>query len=131
LKIEVVTNNAESPFIIDSVTKVAAKPTLEEKREDQTIIQSGPSDGPGRRGLRETGPHMGMASSAFLEPLVWLYGETGKPEYLAFGRWLVDEDESAATLHELAAEYGVSAERIRQIEVKAMQKMKGSLAAQM
>jgi RNA polymerase sigma-32 factor len=46
-------------------------------------------------------------------------------------RWLVDEDESAATLHELAAEYGVSAERIRQIEVKAMQKMKGSLAAQM
>jgi len=34
-----------------------------------------------------------------------------------------------ATLHELAAEYGVSAERIRQIEVKAMQKMKSSLAA--
>ena len=30
----------------------------------------------------------------------------------------------AATLHELAAEYGVSAERIRQIEQKAMQKMK-------
>jgi len=35
----------------------------------------------------------------------------------------------AATLHELAAEYGVSAERIRQIEVKALQKMKGALAA--
>jgi RNA polymerase sigma-32 factor len=32
-------------------------------------------------------------------------------------------------LHELAAEYGVSAERIRQIEAKAMQKMKGKLAA--
>ena len=46
-------------------------------------------------------------------------------------RWLVEDDESAATLHELADEYGVSAERIRQIEVKAMQKMKGSLAAQM
>ena len=40
-------------------------------------------------------------------------------------RWLSDE---AATLHELAAEFGVSAERIRQIEVKAMQKMRGSLA---
>ena len=45
-------------------------------------------------------------------------------------RWLVDDGEEAATLHELAAEYGVSAERIRQIEVKAMQKMKGTLLAQ-
>ena len=44
-------------------------------------------------------------------------------------RWLVDDGEEAATLHELAAEYGVSAERIRQIEVKAMQKMKGALSA--
>ena len=44
-------------------------------------------------------------------------------------RWLVADGEEAATLHELAAEYGVSAERIRQIEVKAMQKMKGELAA--
>jgi RNA polymerase sigma-32 factor len=44
-------------------------------------------------------------------------------------RWLVADGEEAATLHELAAEYGVSAERIRQIEVKAMQKMKGVLAA--
>jgi RNA polymerase sigma-32 factor len=37
-------------------------------------------------------------------------------------RWLGDD--SGATLHDLAAEYGVSAERIRQIEQKAMQKMK-------
>jgi RNA polymerase sigma-32 factor len=43
-------------------------------------------------------------------------------------RWLVDEGEDAATLHELAAEYGVSAERIRQIEAKAMQKMRAALA---
>ena len=46
-------------------------------------------------------------------------------------RWLVEDGEEAATLHELAAEYGVSAERIRQIEAKALQKMKGALAAQM
>jgi RNA polymerase sigma-32 factor len=43
-------------------------------------------------------------------------------------RWLVEDGEEAATLHELAAEYGVSAERIRQIEVKALQKMKGLLS---
>ena len=32
------------------------------------------------------------------------------------------------TLHELAAEYGVSAERVRQIEVAAMKKMRAALA---
>ena len=36
-------------------------------------------------------------------------------------RWLHEGD--SATLHELAAEFGVSAERIRQIEQKAMAKM--------
>ena len=41
-------------------------------------------------------------------------------------RWLAEGE--TATLHELADEYGVSAERIRQIEAKAMQKMKGMLA---
>ena len=42
-------------------------------------------------------------------------------------RWLC-EDGSAATLHDLAAEFNVSAERIRQIEQKAMGKMHGMLA---
>jgi RNA polymerase sigma-32 factor len=41
-------------------------------------------------------------------------------------RWL-NEDQSA-TLHELASEFGVSAERIRQIENKALAKMKGAMA---
>jgi len=46
-------------------------------------------------------------------------------------RWLKVNDDSSGgmTLHELAAEYGVSAERIRQIEVAAMKKMKTTLAA--
>ncbi|WP_119153775.1 RNA polymerase sigma factor RpoH [Caldimonas tepidiphila] len=45
-------------------------------------------------------------------------------------RWLkVNDDGSGGmTLHELAAEYGVSAERIRQIEVAAMKKMRKALA---
>jgi RNA polymerase sigma-32 factor len=33
------------------------------------------------------------------------------------------------TLHDLAAEYGISAERVRQIEVAAMKKMKAALAS--
>jgi RNA polymerase sigma-32 factor len=42
-------------------------------------------------------------------------------------RWLREKD--AATLHELAAEFKVSAERIRQIEAKAFQKMRQALPA--
>ncbi|MDX8379765.1 MAG: RNA polymerase sigma factor RpoH [Gallionella sp.] len=41
-------------------------------------------------------------------------------------RWL--HEDSSATLHELAAEFNVSAERIRQIEQKAMSKMQTALS---
>ena len=41
-------------------------------------------------------------------------------------RWLADEK---ATLHDLAAKYNVSAERIRQLEKNAMNKIRGSLLA--
>jgi len=41
-------------------------------------------------------------------------------------RWLNESDPK--TLHELADEFGVSAERIRQIEAKALQKMKTAMA---
>jgi RNA polymerase sigma-32 factor len=46
-------------------------------------------------------------------------------------RWLnVDDDGSGgSTLHELADEFGVSAERIRQIEASAMKKMRNALTA--
>src|SRR6185295_2503321 len=45
-------------------------------------------------------------------------------------RWLKVNDDSTGgmTLHDLAGEYGVSAERIRQIEVAAMKKMRKALA---
>ena len=45
-------------------------------------------------------------------------------------RWLqVNDDNSGGkTLHDLAAEYGVSAERIRQIEAAAMKKMREALS---
>jgi RNA polymerase sigma-32 factor len=42
-------------------------------------------------------------------------------------RWLTEG--TPATLHQLAAEYGVSAERIRQIEAAAMKKLRGLIPA--
>lgn len=41
-------------------------------------------------------------------------------------RWLAEEK---STLHELADQYGISAERIRQLEVNAMKKLKAAIAA--
>jgi RNA polymerase sigma-32 factor len=41
-------------------------------------------------------------------------------------RWLREEDQ--ATLHELAAEFGISAERVRQVEAQAMKKMRTLMA---
>ena len=44
-------------------------------------------------------------------------------------RWLADSDEKGPTLHDLAAEYGVSAERVRQIEAAALKKIKKLMLA--
>ena len=49
-----------------------------------------------------------------------------RSRHIIESRWLREKD--TATLHDLADELGVSAERIRQIEARAMQKMRGALA---
>ncbi len=43
-------------------------------------------------------------------------------------RWLREEDESNVTLHDLAAKFGISAERVRQIEVAALKKLRTQLS---
>jgi RNA polymerase sigma-32 factor len=48
-----------------------------------------------------------------------------RSRHIIKARWLTEGE--AATLHELAAEYGVSAERIRQIEARALQKMRAAI----
>jgi RNA polymerase sigma-32 factor len=56
-----------------------------------------------------------------------LAGLDDRSRRIVEARWLCDEG-AAATLHDLAAEFKVSAERIRQIEQKAMAKMHTMLA---
>ncbi|HEY7674564.1 MAG TPA: RNA polymerase sigma factor RpoH [Burkholderiales bacterium] len=51
----------------------------------------------------------------------------GRSRRIIEARWL--REANPATLHELAAEFKVSAERIRQIEAKALEKMKTVIAA--
>ncbi|MBV6304473.1 RNA polymerase sigma factor RpoH [Candidimonas humi] len=56
-----------------------------------------------------------------------LEGLDARSRRIVEARWL--QDDGGATLHELAAEFGVSAERIRQIEAAALKKMRVALAA--
>ena len=63
-----------------------------------------------------------MASEGLLRALATL---DTRSRHIVESRWL--DEENPATLHELAAVYGISAERVRQIEVKAMQKLKTAL----
>jgi RNA polymerase sigma-32 factor len=49
----------------------------------------------------------------------------GRSQDILTRRWLTDDK---ATLHELAAEYEVSAERIRQLEANAIKKLRGAFA---
>jgi RNA polymerase sigma-32 factor len=55
-----------------------------------------------------------------------LAGLDARSRRIIEARWLTEKE--AATLHDLAAEFGVSAERIRQIEAKALAKMKDVVA---
>src|SRR5210317_987123 len=48
-----------------------------------------------------------------------------RARHIIEARWLT---ESKMTLHELAAEYGISAERIRQLEANAIKKLRGAMA---
>jgi RNA polymerase sigma-32 factor len=56
-----------------------------------------------------------------------LEGLDARSRRIIEARWLSEND--SKTLHELAAEFGVSAERIRQIENKALTKMKSAMGA--
>ncbi len=55
-----------------------------------------------------------------------LQGLDERSRDILYQRWLAEEK---STLHDLAAKYNVSAERIRQLEKNAMNKLKGSIQA--
>ncbi|MEI7969370.1 MAG: RNA polymerase sigma factor RpoH [Betaproteobacteria bacterium] len=82
---------------------------------------SDPEDEPGRileHAETELGRTEGLAQAlGALDP---------RSRRIIEARWL--QEAETATLQQLADEYGVSAERIRQIEVQAMKKLKASLA---
>jgi RNA polymerase sigma-32 factor len=92
---------------IDYLADVDAEPTQVLQRRQHDELQS--------EGVREALDDLDARSRRIVE-----------------ARWLNEDADGrvgTATLHDLAQEFGVSAERIRQIEAKALQKMRSSLAA--
>jgi len=102
---------------------VAFDPLPEDGEEvaSPMAFMADPSEGPAEQYEREQSEN--MASEGLTRALGRLDDRSRR---IIQARWLADGD--SKTLHELADEFGVSAERIRQIEAKAMQKMKKEIA---
>ena len=102
---------------------IALDPSPEDGEESMTPIAylADSSEGPAEhleRGQSERLQTEGLSAA--------LEGLDPRSRRIIQARWL--SESQPKTLHELADEFGVSAERIRQIESKAMQKMKTHLA---
>ena len=103
---------------------VSIDPTVDDGEESYGPLAylASPDENPAQLFEREQTEHLrhkGLATA--LENL------DERSRQIIKARWLADGESS--TLHELAAEYGVSAERIRQIEARALQKMRAVIPA--
>ena len=68
-------------------------------------------DAPGQRSILEGSPHVGMAHSSVLEPMVWLYRLTNEPRYLGFCRMILrawDGPKGPRLISDLTAGKGVN-----------------------
>jgi RNA polymerase sigma-32 factor len=98
---------------------ISLDPTMDDGEESYSPLAylASPDENPAQQFERTQTEHLrhtGLATA--LENL------DERSRHIIKARWLTEGE--AATLHELAAEYGVSAERIRQIEARALQKMR-------
>ena len=102
---------------------ISLEPSPDDGDESLTPIAylAEPGEGPAEE--HERGQSEGLQSQGLKSALASL---DERSQRIIRARWLAESDPK--TLHELADEFGVSAERIRQIEAKAMQKMKVLLA---
>lgn len=97
---------------------------LSEEEEDTFSPISYLTDGAEPSGILESEQITHLREQGLKQSLACL---DDRSRHIIEARWLREND--TATLHDLAAELGVSAERVRQIEAKALQKMRGVMAA--
>jgi RNA polymerase sigma-32 factor len=113
--------------VVEMETRLAGQDIALESDQDEdryAPIEHLADAGPRPGDTLQAGEELQGQSDGLLAALASLDDRSRK---IIESRWLREKD--PATLHELAAEFNVSAERIRQIEAKALAKMKGVLAA--
>jgi RNA polymerase sigma-32 factor len=102
---------------------MALEPAGDDEHEQYSPIAYLAADNAEPAALLETEQTARLRSSGLEKALASLDARSRR---IIEARWLTENE--ALTLHDLAAEFGVSAERIRQIEAKALGKMKGLIA---
>jgi RNA polymerase sigma-32 factor len=107
-----------------SGSDISLDPTIDDGEESYSPLAylASPEDEPVEVLAREQNErlqHDGLASA--------LTSLDDRSRRIIQARWL--NEEGSSTLHELAAEFGISAERVRQIEAKAMKKMRELIPA--
>jgi len=103
---------------------ISIDPTVEDGEESYSPVAylASPDENPAQVLEREqTEQHLHTGLFKALENL------DPRSRRIIEARWLTED--ASSTLHDLAAEYGVSAERIRQIEARALQKMRAQIPA--
>ena len=98
---------------------ISIDPTVDDGEESYSPVAylASPDENPAQVLEREqTEQHLHTGLTKALESL------DPRSRRIIEARWLTED--ASSTLHDLAAEYGVSAERIRQIEARALQKMR-------
>jgi RNA polymerase sigma-32 factor len=102
---------------------MALEPASDDEREQFAPIAYLAADDAEPGALFETAQTARLRSAGLEQALASLDARSRR---IIEARWLTENE--ALTLHDLAAEFKVSAERIRQIEAKALGKMKGLIA---
>ena len=102
---------------------MALEPAGDDEHEQYAPIAYLAADNAEPGKLLETEQTAGLRSAGLEKALASLDARSRR---IIEARWLTENE--ALTLHDLAAEFKVSAERIRQIEAKALGKMKGLIA---
>ncbi len=103
---------------------MALEPATDDEREQFAPITYLAADDAEPGALLETAETARLCSTGLEQALASLDARSRR---IIEARWLTEGE--ALTLHDLAAEFGVSAERIRQIEARALGRMKGLIAA--
>lgn len=102
---------------------ISLEPSSDDDEEDTYSPINYLTDGTEPSQILEKNQITGLRSQGLQHSLACL---DDRSRHIIESRWL--KENTTATLHDLADELGVSAERVRQIEAKALKKMRGVIA---